>query len=228
MNKLLVLICLESSFDVRNVVNAAILEIVVIVTAPQYYYSNSAWGGYQENADIDKIVETFTERGVVVMLDVHDYMGKYPSFTNSPGQKHLEKMWAEYAEKYKENPYVWFNVMNEPGNGGNPTPIEWKTAHLGAIDAIRRTGARNIIVCDGHRWADDFGNTPEGEYVTERNSCILKYGPDLLEYAQGNVAFSIHSYNWNFTPDKMANFVETAKSKGLAMMVGELGVQMQR
>ena len=69
------------------------------------------------------------------MIEMHDYTGIYPKIdepaeTHRPNQKELEDTFAELARKYKDNPYVWFNVMTEPGNWiGDPIPLVWKTSH---------------------------------------------------------------------------------------------------
>ena len=67
---------------------------------------------FNDNNDIDKIVTAFTSRKVVVIFEAHDWTGSYPSGTALTALQNWHK---NQAARYKNNTYVWFNVMNEPG-----------------------------------------------------------------------------------------------------------------
>jgi hypothetical protein len=98
------------------------------------------------NTDMDGIVKAFTDKKVVVMIEQHNFTGKYPTAAELT---ELTNFWTALAAKYKNNEYVWFNIMNEPGGGGN-VPADWLHAHETVIKAIRNAGAPNIIVVDEH------------------------------------------------------------------------------
>ncbi len=189
---------------------------------PEIFYKG--WQGQSANNDIDKIVKEYTSRKVVVQLEAHDFTGKYPLPGSNPSLNDLINWHVKYAQKYKSNPYVWFNIMNEPGSGRLDS--NWKTVNEAVVKAIRGTGARNIIVCDGHGFASELWNSGDG-LVTEKDSAILAYGQYLTK-AYANLVFSVHMYSWTGKTSKFDDFVKKVQGKSLAIMVGEFGTQMQK
>ncbi|REE85139.1 fibronectin type III domain protein [Paenibacillus taihuensis] len=181
------------------------------------------------NMDLDAIVATFTSRHVVTMIEDHDFTGSYPAaagITNSDGSysmslAEISAYWVDLANKYKDNPYVWFNLMNEPGLGGlsvDASSARWKEVHDAIITAIRSTGAQNIIVLDGH----NFGQ--EGGFKNQSNdSAILTNGP-YFTGKYSNIVFSLHMYDtWMDGLKRLNAYLDTAAEKGLAVIVGEYG-----
>ncbi len=183
------------------------------------------------NLDLDGIVAAFTSRRVVTVLENHDFTGRYPKpepYTdpngdNYPSLEQTKQYWVELANKYKDNPYVWFNVLNEPGKDGlsnSESITRWRDVHDELIAAIRSTGAQNIIVVDGH----DFGQ--EGGYRTgDAESAILTEGPYLAQkYA--NLVFSLHLYElWAEGDERLEAYYNRAKQLGLPLFIGEYGAR---
>ena len=169
--------------------------------------------------DFDRIVKAFTERGIVVMIEPHDYTGRYPS--PDVEMKMLAGAHRTLAARYKDNPYVWFNVMNEP-NAEKPEQARglWVETHRTLIRAIRETGADNIIVADAHGWGQDNRGGS--------GSSILNWGGELQNFdnkAQPNIVFSLHVYElWNNADQAFAEYFDTAAAKGLPLIVGEFGM----
>ena len=169
--------------------------------------------------DFDRIVKAFTERGIVVMIEPHDYTGRYPS--PDVEMKMLAGGHRTLAARYKDNPYVWFNVMNEP-NAEKPEQARdlWVETHRTLIRAIRETGADNIIVADAHGWGQDNRGGS--------GSSILNWGGELQNFdnkAQPNIVFSLHVYElWNNADQAFAEYFDTAAAKGLPLIVGEFGM----
>ncbi|HEY9845677.1 MAG TPA: cellulase family glycosylhydrolase, partial [Candidatus Caenarcaniphilales bacterium] len=134
---------------------------------------------YTDNNDTDKLVNAFTKRGIVVMFDAHDRTGGYYEAADGSLQK-LKSWYRELAQKHKDNPYVWFNVMNEPGVARKPDQIlpdkkKWLTVHREVIQVIReQVGAKNIIVVDGAAWGQDAASW-DAEPIPQQNSAILQY-----------------------------------------------------
>ena len=178
------------------------------VLMPEVFYDG--WEGNKGNDDIDKIVEAFTHRGVVTMLELHDWTVRYPT---EEEKKLLIDKWVEWAEKYKDNPYVWFNIMNEPGEPSE----KWKTVHEEVIKAIRATGAENIIVLDGNQGGQ------EGGFMDPPTSAILTYGEYFAKNYE-NIVFSLHMYNgWTGGQDRLTEYVKQAHEKNLCLIIGEYG-----
>lgn len=168
----------------------------------------------QNNVNLDEIVSTFTGRKVVVQLENHDFTGKYPADAQL---EELKIWWVDLANRFKGNPYVWFNVMNEPGTGAT-VPETWKTAHEAVVKAIRGTGATNVIVLDEHGFGQ--GN---GFRDGVANSAVLTHGPYFTK-AYANIAFSLHLYStWIYGQSRLEAYFDEAKKRGLSVHVGEFG-----
>lgn len=161
--------------------------------------------------DFDRIVKAFTERGIVVMIEPHDYTGRYPS--PDVEMKMLAGGHRTLAARYKDNPYVWFNVMNEP-NAEKPEQARdlWVETHRTLIRAIRETGADNIIVADAHGWGQDNRGGS--------GSSILNWGGELQNFdnkAQPNIVFSLHVYElWNNADQAFAEVLRHCGGQGAA------------
>lgn len=182
----------------------------------------------KEPNDLDEIIQAFTARGIVVLLDPHDQPGRYyndpPEPANTPSLSELVAWQKDVATRYKDNPFVWFEVMGNPGYRDEKTETNtWLTVHEAVLKVIRQeVGATNIIVCEGRGEGSDCGRSG-AHPVPERASAILSYGPDLLRRFS-NLLFSFHvDSEWNGGLEKMTDFIDRVHAKGLALYVGEYG-----
>lgn len=189
---------------------------------PGQYYAHLV----PTDALLDSYVNTFTStsygKKVVVMFEMHDKSGGYYTDTSTPSLTQLKDTWVKYANRYKNNPYVWFNIMNEPGYERTTVSPQWKTTHETCISAIRATGNQNVIVCDGSIFGIERFSPNDGA-VTNAQSAILTYGPGLVsKYA--NLLFSFHVYcPWNNSQSYMTDYVDRVQNAGLALIAGEYG-----
>jgi len=187
------------------------------------------------NSDLDAIIEAFTSRGIVVMLEMHDWTGYWPAdqavWTESPGQPwgsyrpsiaEMVEWWEDKAERFGGNPYVWFNIMNEPSSSGSSSEAQkWFDIHKLAIDAIRAKGAENIIVLDEYQWGQGGGyySGPAGW-----DSAIIRKGPEL-DALYGNLVYSLHIYDaWRDGAQRFENYFNDAAARDLCVIIGEFGV----
>jgi hypothetical protein len=182
---------------------------------------------YAQNGTVDQIVRNFTSQGIVVMIDAHENIGDW--FTPNELDKLID--WGKnLGSKYKDNPYVWINLSNEPGalDSGSQSAINnYMNQYTKATKAIRSTGFDNPIVIDGWFWGQDKG-VWNGNPVRESNSAILSLGPKLLEAdPMKNTLFSVHTYDqWrNNSKATFDNYVDRIHDKGLALVVGEYGTR---
>lgn len=195
------------------------------------------------NNDLDGIVSEYTGRKMVVIIDYHQ-LGFGEAATNEQVQTAIG-FWTDIARQYKNNPYVWFNLFNEPeanfndAKVGQTAPERWRGQHQPVINAIRAQGANNIIVIDdtqaGQGAADwwSIGESPASD------SGILTAGPKLVDPA-GRLVFSVHAYDvWGFPSDddpscrnrytdaqrdaRFASYVDRVHALGLPLMIGEVG-----
>lgn len=189
------------------------------------------WATHRELAleSLDKIVAAFTAKNIVVMVNAHDWTCRYPQASDL---SLLDDFWETIAERYKKNPYVWFNIMNEPGyvpQRGGLSP-EWVEVHQRMIKLIRdRVGAKNAIVVDGASCGQD--STWGSQIVEEKSSAILSSG-DKLKFFDGkkyeNIIFSFHVYdlwasNYQKADEKFTSFINRVHKKGHALLIGEVG-----
>ena len=118
--------------------------------------------------------------------------------------------------------------MNEPGGEGRPDASRWLATNRRIIEAVRdEGGSSNVVLVEGASWGQDAGGAGE-DRVLKRNSAILAHGKELLSRSDGNpygnVGFSIHVYEeWNGGDERLADYLDRAAKKGLALVVGEYG-----
>jgi hypothetical protein len=127
------------------------------------------------------------QAGMDVILDLHwSDMG---NFANMPGQQemadeHSLEFWKEVAARYKDDGRVFFELYNEPhdvpqnvwlsgGSAGSWTAVGMQQLH----DAVRSTGANNVVIVGGLDYAYDLS--------------VVETSP-----VQGyNIMYATHPYN---------------------------------
>jgi hypothetical protein len=154
-------------------------------------------GGLAYRGVVDAAVEACARRGAYLVLDLHVF--------GAPKEAHLA-FWKDAATRYKNHPAVLFELFNEPHSlswkvwrdGGSlkeqhtdVNPAENKEAVEGEttpgmqalLQAVRATGARNLVVVGGLDWGYDLSGVA-GEYA-------------LSEAPAGNgIVYSSHIYPW--------------------------------
>ena len=185
------------------------------------------------NKDLDALVKAFTQKRIVVMLELHDYTGIWPPLEDDKGYTtpqgdiirpigDLKKWWVDKAERFKDNPYVWYNIMNEPGSDNSQKSADlWFNVHDTVIEAIRAAGAKNIIVLDDHGWGQASGYAGGKESFA---SAVITRGPAIIK-KHDNIIFSLHVYDaWIDGKNRFDRYFQDAKDRGLCVILGEFGV----
>jgi mannan endo-1,4-beta-mannosidase len=173
---------------------------------PQYNYGN--------DSEFDTVVNAYTARHMVVIIG--NFTVKACTMP-TPGQVgQITSYWTGLANKYKNNPYVWFDLQNEPG--GDAHEQQWLDDHNTWSQAIRATGAQNMISYEGGTCGQEehYG---KGDWASASN--FFAWGPQLKS-AYGNVSFQLHVYGDWETGD-MVGFITAMRTKGLGMYIGEIG-----
>ncbi|WP_309395926.1 glycoside hydrolase family 5 protein [Cerasicoccus maritimus] len=162
-------------------------------------YQKDGGKGYREI--IDKMITLAANRGAYIVIDLHRY--------RAPKEVHA-KFWREFAALYKDHPAVLFDIMNEPhgisweiwrnggwvGNKSGTDESAFLTAEekkknqgfesigmQGLVDAVRSTGAKNIIIAGGVEWCNDLSGVVNGY---------------ALDDPSGNgIMYSWHTYHWH-------------------------------
>jgi len=169
-----------------------------------FWYGKSDYqkdDGKEYRATIDQIVTLAANRGAYVVIDLHRF--------RAPTQAHAD-FWKDCAAVYKDHPAVLFDLFNEPHgiswevwrNGGFVGTKEGvdESAFLteeekkknqgfqsigmqGLVEAVRSTGAKNVVIAGGVFWCNDLSGIVNGY---------------ALEDKSGNgVMYSWHTYNWH-------------------------------
>ena len=125
-----------------------------------------------ELARLRTFVDGTTARGLHVLLDPHNYARWQGHLVGSRELPHsaFADFWRRLAVLFKDNPRVLFGLMNEPH--GLPTET-WVDAANAAIDAIRATGARNLVTVPGNAWSGAW-SWHESWYGTPNAVAMLK------------------------------------------------------
>ena len=117
---------------------------------------------------LDQVVKQANQAGLYVILNLHDddqAGSPYGSGADAPKPESVA-FWKTFAAHYASNPMVMFDIYNEPhyvdGNawlngGGTQTGSTGKTTTVigmqALVNAVRSTGARQIIVAGGLKYA---------------------------------------------------------------------------
>jgi endoglucanase len=172
-------------------------------------YVNPAYAGADYRSAIEAYVQLLNANGIIVILDLHWSDGAYNGPGCSSSQALCEKpmpdaaesvpFWSSVARAFKGDDAVIFDLFNEPHpgsvlgsetaswpcwlKGGSACPgFAYKVAGMQTlVNAVRATGANNVIMLGGLFFAND---------LTE----WLKYEPKDPDH---NLAASWHSYNIN-------------------------------
>jgi aryl-phospho-beta-D-glucosidase BglC (GH1 family) len=173
-------------------------------------YVNPAFAGTAYQHAIEAYVRLLNANGMVAILDLHWSGGSYtgPESECSSAQAVCQKpmpdmsairFWKSVASAFKGNDAVVFDLFNEPypdvadhGNetegwqcwlrGGSCAGIGYRVAGMQTlVNAVRSTGAANVIMLGGVAWANNLGQW-------------LSYLPVDPDH---DLAASWHSYNFN-------------------------------
>jgi aryl-phospho-beta-D-glucosidase BglC (GH1 family) len=157
-------------------------------------------GGEAYRKIVDGVIEAVSDHSGHVLLDLHwsdaGTWGESIAQHKMPDDNSLA-FWKDAAKRYANDPAVLFDLYNEPHdvswdvwkNGGDVTEkigdAEKTYASPGMqklLDAVRSTGAKNLIVAGGLDWAYDLTGIANGY---------------ALKDEKGNgVIYSAHIYPW--------------------------------
>ncbi len=135
-----------------------------------------------EEQRLRDVVAAATKKNLVVLLDPHNYARYYGKVIGGPDVSDADfaDFWGRLAGDFRGNPRVWFGLMNEPHD--MPTP-QWFDAANAAVAAIRKAGAKNLILVPGNGWSGAHS------WVESGNDLLLKIVDPAHHYA-----FEAHQY----------------------------------
>ena len=135
---------------------------------------------------LDDIVGYTVGKGVGVLLDPHNY-ARYNQNVIGAGvtAADLADFWGKLADHYKASPTIDFGLMNEPHDMATE---DWIAAANASIQAIRATGATNMITVSGNGW-DSALSWNQNWYGTANGGALLQ----IVDPAD-NLVFEAHQY----------------------------------
>jgi endoglucanase len=201
-------------------------------------YVNSAYAGATYQSAIESYVNLLNENGIVAILDLHWTDGAYsgPSSGCGSAQAVCQKpmpdaaeaipFWTSVANAFKGNDAVIFDLFNEPyasrADGDNTTE-GWQCWQTGSpctgisypvagmqqmVNAVRGTGANNVIMLGGEEYANDLTDW-------------LQYEPTDPDH---DLVASWHSYNFNTCDTQSCWTSEVAPvAASVPVVAGEIG-----
>ena len=196
-----------------------------------FWFGKSAYqkdGGREYREIIDQIITLAANRGVYVAIDLHRF--------RAPKREHAD-FWRDFATQYANHPAVLFDIFNEPhgiswdvwkrgGFVGHKEGVD-ESAFLndeekrknagfesigmqGLVDAVRSTGAKNIVIAGGLFWCNDLSGITQGY---------------ALEDKTGNgIMYSWHTYNWHTGWDEKV----LATAAKHPIFLGEVGADAKK
>jgi hypothetical protein len=195
-------------------------------------------GGKAYRALVDQIVNECATQHCYIILDLHwsdcNEWGKNIGQHSMPDTNSLV-FWKSCAPVYANNSAVLFDLYNEPHdvswevwlNGGQirdkPNRRDMKVNDYqcvgmqAVLDAVRATGAKNVVICGGLDWAYDFSgildgrqlSDPKGDGVIYANHCYdnkhesVQVWIEKMELATAKLPVIISEFGGNSGPSKI-------------------------
>lgn len=147
--------------------------------AVRYPVTPELWFGKNKEryrALADKVIENASQQGKYVILDNHSFY--------LPDDNDIE-LWKDLAVRYKDHPYVVFEMFNEPAgctwqqyfeggklsykgknDWGEDADITIDSCGVPALfKAVRETGAKNVCILPGINWSFDLSMCSEKSFL---------------------------------------------------------------
>lgn len=187
----------------------------------------------RDEADrLSVLVREIEAQGLTAILDPHNYARRRIAADNWSSE-HLigsaklpiaafADFWGRVAERYRTSRRVAFGLMNEPHD---LTPTEWLTiANLG-IEAIRSSGAGQLVLVPGTSWTGAHSWIEKGNTIM---NCVLDPAHNMAievhQYFDANSSgTSPETVSGSSGTERIAAFQAWARANGIKAFLGEFG-----
>ena len=179
--------------------------MISIPVKEEYWFGQGGQsdGGQSYRDLVDQMITLAANRGAYVVLDLHRYRAPKPEFI---------EFWKDAATRYKNHPALIFDLMNEPHgidweiwrNGGfvgekkDADQAAFQTAEEKAktsgfqspgmqamLDAVRSTGARNVVLVGGLDYAYQLDGILNGFALTDSGGDGIIYASHVYPWKKG-------------------------------------------
>jgi endoglucanase len=166
---------------------------------------------------VDDSIKIAAANGAYVILDLHRFL--------TPDQSCVD-FWKDAAARYKNNPAVLFDIFNENHDTswdvwqkGGPVVLKQKdgtsqtiqsVGMQALVDAVRGTGAHNIIVAGGLEYSYNLTGVLNGYALDDKGG--------------NGIMYATHFYNWHH--GWAAHFMDVAAK--YPVLVGETGADIKK
>lgn len=163
-------------------------------------------------SDVANVISLCKQNKLICVLEDHDTTGY-----GEDGAAYTLDQAVNYWIGLKsvlvgQEDYVVINIGNEPI--GNNNPGQWTAATTAAIQKMRSNGFQHLLMVDAPNWGQDW------QYTMRDNAQTV-----LDADTQHNTVLSIHMYAVFNTSASITSYLDTFKSKGWPLVIGEFGWQ---
>ncbi|MFF4587377.1 cellulase family glycosylhydrolase [Streptomyces sp. NPDC001388] len=198
---------------------------------------DSAYGGAAYVDAVKDLVARVEAHGMTPVVELHWTYGQYTGNSAGcsdvhascqkpmPDMQYTPSFWTSVANTFKNDQAVVFDLFNEPypdratstttqawqcwRDGGTCPGIGYEVAGMqDLVDAVRATGARNVILAGGIAYSNDLG-----QWLTYRPTDPT-----------GNLAAAYHVYNFNSCANESCwNSTLAPVAAQVPLVAGEIG-----
>ncbi|HYD41380.1 MAG TPA: cellulase family glycosylhydrolase [Anaeromyxobacter sp.] len=172
--------------------------------------SSGRWGTTNTPADVANVVSLCKANRMICVLENHDTTGYGEDGAAISLDAAVDYFATLQSVLAGQEDYVIINPGNEPIGNNNAT--QWISATTNAIRRLRSLGFQHLIMIDAPNWGQDW------QYVM-RDSAQTIWASDPNQ----NLVFSIHMYGVFNTPTAITSYLNTFRSAGLPLVIGEFG-----
>lgn len=179
---------------------------------------------YEDEVDrLLNVVEISADNRLFVVIDLHNH-GRYAGkvIGEDINIDAFADIWQRLANCFKDHPNVIFDIMNEPYD--MPTLTIFDMAQT-AINVIRDTGARNLILVEGNCWSGGSQWLGNGNGIL--SSLVDPLGRTMLSPHQYLDADASGIYPECVSPtigvERLTSITQWARAEKQRLILGEFG-----
>lgn len=120
------------------------------------------------------VMDEYLAAGFVVMPASHDHTGSDVTWAQIQAEPKLLAWLDAIIARYKSNPYVWLNPLNEPTTYPG-TMTNWTQLQNGLYDRARSKGWTGIFVADMGGWGQDMDQLAAYQAFAARENAVISY-----------------------------------------------------